>query len=295
MFLQNNFFKRIFKIMLRAFKYAGSKNFLISRINELLINKNYSTYIEPFLGSGSIFYNINYPFSKYIINDLDFTIYLMHNAIKESSYDEYFIQGEIIKNNFGDIKHNKEAWYTFRNSWNTMYWKNIQNKIFIKEAGLQLLYLASSCINSMFRFGPNGMNQSWGNRLYIISNDQFNNLKEKLKNTKLMNTQYQKILTNNIIYKNCFLFLDPPYVLREMPYNNGFNLNEFINKLQSLKCENTMICYTDIENEISDNLLNYGFSKEIIREMQSISPNRKNNEITRNEVMYYKNFFKNNL
>lgn len=44
---------------------------------------NYKVYVEPFLGSGSIFYNV--PFkddAKYIINDLDEYIYRIHNSFK---------------------------------------------------------------------------------------------------------------------------------------------------------------------------------------------------------------------
>ena len=276
--------------MLKAFRYAGTKEFLVPKVNDLIRERELSTYIEPFLGSGAIFYNLEHKFSRYIINDLDFPIYLMHNAIKESSYKEYFTQNENIKNTFGDIKKSKDAYYEFRNSWNDMYWNNIQNKLFNKEAGLQLLYLASACINSMLRFGPNGMNQSYGNRFYLISEQMFNALKEKLQKAKLINYSYQKILVDNIFYKNCFLFLDPPYISREMTYNKGFNLSEFVVNLQLLKGENTIVCYTDFENEISNSLLNYGFSKEVIRKMKNISPNRKNDEVTGNEVMYVKIF-----
>jgi hypothetical protein len=49
---------------------------------------------------------------------------------------------------------------------------------------------------------------------------------------------------------------------------------------------NSLIVYTDIENDVSDQLLNYGYEKIIIREMKSTSPNRKNENTTGNEVAY---------
>ena len=60
---------------LKAFRYAGSKEFCIDKINEYIdiYCKDYKRYYELFVGSGSIFYNlIDNKLS--IINDLDFSI-----------------------------------------------------------------------------------------------------------------------------------------------------------------------------------------------------------------------------
>lgn len=73
----------------RAFKYAGNKLFLIDNINQK-INKKFDLYFEPFLGSGAIFYNLdNNKFVKYIINDYDYNIYLIHHAIKTYTYNDF--------------------------------------------------------------------------------------------------------------------------------------------------------------------------------------------------------------
>lgn len=267
---------------LKAFNYAGIKDFLIPNINLLISDYNLKYYIEPFIGSGAIFYNINKSFNKYIINDLDKNIFLMHNAIKKYSYKEYKNKVNYVLNTFGDIKSNKEAYYNFRNFYNIEYY-NKDNDI----AGLFLIQLANSCINSMLRFSKNGMNQSYGNRHYIITEDVYNKLHEKLQNTIITNYSYEKIINLNVKYNDCLLFLDPPYEFKEMTYNNNFHLNSFIDILKSIKGANTIICYTDVESVLSDTLLNYGFDKQIIRQMKNISPNRKE-EIITNEIMYFK-------
>lgn len=63
----------------------------------------------------------------------------------------------------------------------------------------------------------------------------------------------------NDYYKNTVLFFDPPYINRPLAncYEHGFKLDKFINKLIQLKCKNTLILYTDSENELSDSLIDY--------------------------------------
>ena len=66
----------------------------------------------------------------------------------------------------------------------------------------------------------------------------------------------------NNYYKNTVLFFDPPYVNRILAncYEHEFKLDKFINKLIQLKGENTLILYTDSENELSDSLIDYRIS-----------------------------------
>ena len=86
------------------FQYSGNKLFLVDTVAKLINENmpNYKVYVEPFLGSGSIFYNV--PFkddAKYIINDLDEYVYRMHNSFKSGySYNQY------LKLSLHDIKNN---------------------------------------------------------------------------------------------------------------------------------------------------------------------------------------------
>lgn len=276
----------------KLFNYAGSKIFCTSIINNLLNElsiKNIDTYIEPFLGSGAIFYNLNllHNIKNKYINDIDFNIYLMHKSVQLSTYNDYLNIINNIKLNFPDIKNNKNNYYNFRNWFNKTFYSDLINKRLNITAGLYLLYLSTTCLNCILRFGPNGMNQSYGNREYIISENTFNTCKKILETTEITNISYDNLINFN--NKNCIYFFDPPYELRNMPYTHNFNLYKFIEYLININGKNTLILYTDIENKKSDNLLNYKFNKQIIRIMRSISPNRKiGNEITGNEILYWK-------
>lgn len=57
--------------MIRLMKYAGAKNDFTPIINEHINQSRKSIYVEPFLGSGAVFFNLEKHFDRYILNDLD--------------------------------------------------------------------------------------------------------------------------------------------------------------------------------------------------------------------------------
>lgn len=215
----------------------------------------------------------------------------MWSALKTSTYADYRRVLDGIRLEFGDIRANKRSYYAFRNAWNSEFASKYVKSGFKDHdsvAGLQLLVLASSCLNSMLRFGPAGMNQSFGNRFYEIPEFSWNEMKARvMDNVVLSNLDFTKFDFKPI--RNSVLFLDPPYVGREMTYNKvGFDLGVFIEKIKDLDDSN-MVLYTDFENDVSDGLVGCGFSKLEIRQMQSTSPNRKTGvEKTGKEILYLK-------
>ena len=268
------------------FKYSGNKTFLSDYINDIIekVIPEYKNYFEPFLGSGAIFYNLNNFDNKksFYLNDKDEYIYRIHNAISKAKYSDYEKCWTIINKTFGNIKEDKNAYYNFRNSWNLKFNTGTYNKII---SGLYLLILSSSCINSMLRFGPTGMNQSFGHRKTILSEEEFNHFKNRISNAQITNKDFFNIFSNIQTYSNSIIFLDPPYQYREMTYNNGFNVKKFIDSIKNPQkyAKNMLV----LENPISNELLNWGWKRELIREMVSTSPNRKIGvEKTGNEILY---------
>ena len=87
--------------------------------------------------------------------------------------------------------------------------KKISNYYFIREF----------CYASMFRFNANGdfnipyggiayNNKDFRSKIdYILSK----NVEEIFKNTKILNIDFEKVLTQKDLNKNDFIFLDPPY------------------------------------------------------------------------------------
>lgn len=274
----------------RAFRYAGSKQFLSTTVNEKILNfmPDIKVYAEPFLGSGAIFYNLENSLKDKIIaylSDINSIIYNMHKAIMCSSFEDYKECLSFVEKEFGDIRTDKEAYYKFRDWWNGTYYKT---GLFNTYAYLYLLMLTNSCINSMLRFGPNGMNQSFGHKHYIIKENIWNELNSRLKRANIYISDYSKVFDETRNLDNVVYFLDPPYIDRPMTYNNNFDKDRYIKLLINETCNcNTrkLFLYTDVENSQSDELLKYGWSKEVVRVMRTICPS-KHSEITHNEVLY---------
>jgi len=260
---------------MRFFKYSGSKFKYTDKINSLILTDK-KIFIEPFIGSGAVLFNLKKEFNEYIINDKDRNIIRIYKTFKEIDFEFYKNELNFIKEKFGslilkeDIKA-KENYYNFRNWFNKNYWKTETNK-----EGVYLHILANSCINSFFRFGPNGMNQSFGNRFYFLDEKTFNHISKVLKKVKIYNTDYKEILE---IYKNsAFYFIDPPYFSQKSSYYS-FSENEYIEFLNQIK--NKEVLYTDILNNYNKIFKD----KELIREIISTSP--KNPGLKKNNFEYY--------
>jgi DNA adenine methylase Dam len=268
------------------FKYSGRKLQFVDQINSLYNNLFFSldtselTYVEPYCGSASVFFNLTSEFKKYIISDIDRNVVEIMKAIKNNPYTVYWALYESVKNQFGDIKNSKDAYYAFRNWFNENYWGTCD-----KVEGLYLQLLFGSCINSMARFGPSGFNQGYGNALFVLSKEEYDVAHIKLQKTEIYNMSFEK-LQESILVKydehKLFFFFDPPYIKRGAAYHQ-FDEDEHSKFIKYLNnCKGKWI-YTDIyENQVK-------FPFMILREnMTNTAPNTKKEKLDNKEVAFYK-------
>lgn len=251
-------------------KYAGTKLKFTNKINEYINNTEGRIYIEPFLGSGSVFLNLEKEFDRYILNDKDRNVIRIFKSFKDADYELFKACENTIKERFGDIKKNKEDYYNFRNTFN--------KKLYLSDditEGIYLFFLYNSCINSMARFGPNGFNQSFGNRYKSLTEEQFNNINKRLQKAEFYNMDFFDL----DIPENSVMFLDPPYFYKQTKNYEIIDQTWYDNFIQYLKDSSNEIIYTDVDHKDID------WNKEIIRKMQNISPNRKE-EYTLDECIY---------
>ena len=67
------------------------------------------TYVEAFVGGGSIFYNTQ-PYKKEVINDIDKVPYTIHKGLKtKSKYINDNIERNITRSNFDKVKNKTDA------------------------------------------------------------------------------------------------------------------------------------------------------------------------------------------
>lgn len=263
--------------MTQFFRYAGSKLKYANILNPLIDSSTATTYCEPFVGSGGTLFNLSKSFDHYIINDVDTNIIRIYRSFQNNrlTFKLYTQMLNYILDRFGCIKTNKESYYSFRTYVNDTYY---QTDTF--EEGIYMHMLANSCINSLLRFGPNGMNQGYGARNYILDNITLHHIKTILSKTEIYNTDYQQVLKNT---DNTFFMLDPPYLASPSKSYKGFTSSDaqlFIDNLSNL----TEYVYTDVLHEYNQTML----PKVLISKMKSIAPSNRNNNI-KYEYAFYTN------
>jgi len=268
--------------MYSLLRYAGSKYKFIDVINAEINKSDKKIYVEPFLGSGAVFLNLDKDFDEYIINDLEPAIYKIFMSVKNSSHDEFMSFYNKVVNKYGKFKSTvlaeqpgcKENYYNFRNDFNKKLWRTDTD-----EEGFALILLYNSCLNSLGRWGPNGFNQSFGNRLYVPDESSWNALNLKLQKTKIYNNDFFVIL-DHINQDDCLLFLDPPYIKSPSFAYKGINGDYYDNFIKFCNNTKSNILYTDTDHD------DLQFDKIILREnMRNISPNRKT-ELKGKEIMF---------
>lgn len=268
----------------QLFNYPGNKIKYCQQINRLVRNSGVSKlFVEPFCGTASVMLNLDMDFEKYVINDHSREVVTIINAFKQCNYSDLEDMYEEVEAKYGSIKADKEAYYNFRNEYNSK-WFNTGTI----EEGLFLYIASRAAINSLFRIGPSGFNQSYGRRgdRLTMTQQDFEEIKKKLKISTVLNTDYKEVISE-FDSKDTLFFVDPPYYERKI--KGSYKDEEIFNQddyLEILLVSEAKIIYTDVLSEyIQDKL---GWNYEIINSRKNVSPGNNKGEGTDfTEVIYY--------
>jgi len=174
-------------------KWAGGKTQLINEISKY-VPKKFNNYIEPFIGGGALYFNLNHP--KSIISDLNEELVITYKQVKENIY-------EVIRI-LETFENTEEAFYKIRAI-------DIQ-KLSAPERAARLLYLNKTCFNGLFRVNKKGeFNVPYGKRSGTFYNrETLLGASDYLQKTDIYHCDYKEILKRHA-QKGDFIFLDPPY------------------------------------------------------------------------------------
>ena len=220
--------------------YVGDKHKLIPEI------KNYfpctiNRLIEPFVGGGSVFLNIDANY--YLLNDIDSYVIAIHKMLCSYSNkrQDFFRDIFSLINKYGlslsyhkntvpnDLrlafpktyfaKFNKEAYSHLKFDFNN----NKQNNI------LQLYTLLIYGFNHMLRFNKAGDfnlpvgNVDFNHNTHQALVDYFTILQQK--QVTWFNQDFMEFLTNIDYQYNDLIYLDPPYLITSSEYNKLWDTN----------------------------------------------------------------------
>jgi len=183
----------IIKTLKPLIKWSGGKSDEIKQF-EKYFPSEYDTYIEPFIGGGSVYFNLS-P-KKAIISDVHSELIDFYKCIGEGNSKEIY---DFMSNNPND----EETYYKIRDK------MKINDKL---DSAKRFYYQRKTCFRGMLRYNKDGkFNIPFGKYKTINYNEVVNpDYEDLLKRTEILNASFEYIFeTYNS--ENNFMFLDPPY------------------------------------------------------------------------------------
>ena len=202
-------------------KWAGGKSQLIKDYfyfyPEELIQGKVKRYIEPFVGSGAVLFDIlqKFDIEEAIIIDNNPELMITYEAIQKAVNPliEYLSELEEKYLNL-DISGRKEFYYQVRSNFNnqldTFDFNNFDENT-IKRAS-QLIFLNRTCFNGLFRVNKSGkFNVPMGNYRTptICHTKNLLAVSEALQRVQIHQGNYQ--ISKKFVDNETFIYFDPPY------------------------------------------------------------------------------------
>ena len=231
------------------FFYVGDKYKLIGEIKELFPSQ-IDNFIEPFLGGGSVFLNVQA--KKYSLNDIDQNVVSLHQyLISQAKSENVFfkkVRAVVEKYNLSRSVFENVVPLSLKKQWNKTYYAHFNrdgyNKLKAdfnaakKKDALQLYLLLIYGFNRMLRFNGRGeFNLPVGNVDFNLNvknalTTYFSTVKDR--DIALSSKDFRTFLSGLKLGKRDFVYVDPPYLISASEYNKLWNKEEDVELMNIL-------------------------------------------------------------
>lgn len=215
------------KIFVPPIKIQGIKTKLVPVIKENIALSQDTVWVEPFMGSGVVGFNIA-P-NKAIFSDTNPYTIEFYNRIKNGSINSYNVRSFLEREGKKLAEQDAQYYYEVRGRFNKEH--NV----------LDFLFLNRSCFNGMIRFNKSGdFNVPYGHKPNRFSKAYITKITNQVKyvESKLKECDWSFVCQSfEETIKNCngkeFIYCDPPYIGRNVDYYDSWDEeSEFkLNKL----------------------------------------------------------------
>lgn len=201
MTMDNNETNKLLKLS-PFLKWAGGKRWFADRWLHLIPNR-FERYIEPFVGSGAMYFAL-LPQTA-ILSDINIDLINAYCAVRD---DPASVERLLTAH---DQMHSKEHYYLTRS----------QKPDGSVDRAAWLIYLNRTCWNGLYRVNQrNEFNVPIGTKTRaILPTDNFPLISSSLKNAKILAQDFEA--TIDLAEDGDFVFVDPPYTVKH-------NLNGFV-------------------------------------------------------------------
>jgi DNA adenine methylase len=183
-------------------RWAGGKKWFVKQLNANLLPTRFNNYHEPFLGGGSMFFNIKCSNLSFL-SDSNAELVNAYCSVRDNVEG---VIGELKK-----MSNTKEEYYAIRS-------KKYSNET---KRAAQFIFLNKTSFNGIYRVNRDGFyNVPYGYRLNTdyVEEDNLRRVKLKLTNSIISCLDFEEALRN--VKRNDFIFIDPPYTVAHE--KNGF-------------------------------------------------------------------------
>ena len=198
-------------------KSQGIKTKLVPWIEKALSWDKKGVWIEPFMGTGVVGFNIAAPLARF--SDTNPHLIAFYQAIQNQAITPVIAKGYLEQEGAAMLETGGEHYYEIRSRFNELH------------DPLDFLFLNRSCFNGMIRFnGKGGFNVPWGHKPARFAQAYI---------TKIVNQidWVQKVMLNSnwefsvsefrepieSATETDFIYCDPPYIDRHTDYFNGWD------------------------------------------------------------------------
>lgn len=190
------------QIVLPFLKWAGGKRWLV-RDHPEIFPKEFNTYIEPFLGSGSVFFHLQ-P-QNALLADANKELITTYRALRNRNR-----KVEALLQDYHQ-QHSEEFYYFMR--------KQTPSKQ--EEIAARMIYLNRTCWNGLYRVNLSGkFNVPKGTKKNVLlDTDDFRATAKLLRRSAVAHSDFEAIV--DAAQEDDFVFIDPPYTVKH-------NLNGFV-------------------------------------------------------------------
>lgn len=199
-------------------RWAGSKKKLLPHLIKYYSN-SYNRYLEPFVGSGQLFFNL--PMENAILSDINTDLIKMYNTLKYNHTDVYYYLSNFPKG--------KEQYYKLRK-------EGFSGSDNVLNAAM-FIYLNTHCFNGLYRTNLSGKfnvpySESGGK---LIDLSELEILVNYLHKGNFITGDFEKVINENC-RENDFIYLDPPYAVKNKRIFNQYSPDTFgLNDLNRLR------------------------------------------------------------
>lgn len=249
-------------------RWAGSKRSVVRHL-ELNTPSHYSRYLEPFVGSGALYFHLN-PKSA-ILSDLNWEVVNLFHQVKKRPRE--------LHRKLNELARDKDTYLRIR-----QHFGSEQDNL---ERATAMLYLNRNCFNGLYRTNKSGkFNVPYANqrRGEYLGMEELLECAHRLKRTKVIHGDFYDVITTEV-KEGDFVYLDPPYVQSEgrifHEYVKGhFNLKDtkrLADLLEEINSRRAYFLLTFIEDDaIAPIAQTWGYERYLVqRNISGFAANRR--------------------